>query len=110
MCASSVSLMMGRTHLLALFITEQEAVTLELEIHLEERGRDIILTFLDHFLSLGAWKQLGGQLLHLSTWCSSLGGSRANTLRNLSSPHAARRDCVPSLQHCSERTPPVNPL
>lgn len=40
-CVSSVNLMMGRTHLLALFITEQEAVTLQFEIYLEERGRDM---------------------------------------------------------------------
>ena len=39
MCTSSVNLMMGRTHLPALFITEQEAVALQFEIYLEERKR-----------------------------------------------------------------------
>ena len=38
-CASSVNLMMSRTHLPALFITEQEAVALQFEIYLEERKR-----------------------------------------------------------------------
>ena len=42
--------MMGRTHLLALFITEQEAVTLQFEIHLEERRRHELVSFLDHAL------------------------------------------------------------
>ena len=59
MCTSSVNLMMGRTHLPALFITEQEAVALQFEIYLEERKRHELVPTTS--CPLGAWKQLGAR-------------------------------------------------